>query len=158
MQLRFTTFVVITMKSPHILSTVHDLAICTRSAQSSQKEDFITTTQTAVSQYLHQRYVQISILGQASPLLHERARCDTSTRVSCLLSNASSDSSSYTSARSTHSSHHVSDTCTDLQRTFSTSAPVVQLSRQIQESATSVSPSRPRHRKICPFLGNCQCK
>ena len=26
------------MKSPHLLSTVHDLAICTRSAQSSQKE------------------------------------------------------------------------------------------------------------------------
>ena len=28
------------MKSPHLLSTVHDLAICTRSVQSSQKRRF----------------------------------------------------------------------------------------------------------------------
>ena len=28
------------MKSPHLLSTVHDLAICTRSVQSSQKRGF----------------------------------------------------------------------------------------------------------------------
>ena len=131
MQLRLTTYVVITMKSPHLLSTVHDLAIRTRSAQSSQEDDFITTTETTshcaaatyvcrrvfrfrkfapwqirptadntikftivqiriakrifqspvVSQYLHQRCVQISIVGQAFPLLHERARCDTNTRV-----------------------------------------------------------------------------
>ena len=40
------------MKSPHLLSTVHDLATCTRSVQSSHKEeDFITTSQTVVSQY-----------------------------------------------------------------------------------------------------------
>ena len=40
------------MKSPHLLSSVHDLAICTRSAQTSHKEeDFITTSQTTVSQY-----------------------------------------------------------------------------------------------------------
>ena len=40
------------MKSPHLLSSVHDLAICTRSAQTSHKEeDFITTSQTVVSQY-----------------------------------------------------------------------------------------------------------
>ena len=29
-----------TIKSPHLLSTVHDLAICTRSVQSSQKRRF----------------------------------------------------------------------------------------------------------------------
>ena len=40
------------MKSPHLLSSVHDLAICTRSDQTSHKEeDFITTSQTVVSQY-----------------------------------------------------------------------------------------------------------
>ena len=39
------------MKSPHLLSSVHDLAICTRSAQTSHKEeDFITTSRT-VAQY-----------------------------------------------------------------------------------------------------------
>ena len=36
----FTTYVVITMKSPHLLSTVHDLASCTRAVQSSQKRRF----------------------------------------------------------------------------------------------------------------------
>ena len=36
----FTTYVVITMKSPHLLSTVHDMAICTRSVQSSQNRRF----------------------------------------------------------------------------------------------------------------------
>ena len=36
----FTTYVVTTMKSPHLLSTVHDLAICTRSVQSSEKRRF----------------------------------------------------------------------------------------------------------------------
>ena len=149
MQLRFTIYVVITMKSPHFLTIVHDLAICTRSAQSSKQDDFITTTQTALSQYLHQRYAQISIFGQAFPLLIERARCDTSTRVTCRLLDASSDSSSYTSARSTSCRTRMHDTRTPAttSRTFaqtcnglSTSAPVVQLSRQIQESATSVSP------------------
>ena len=44
--------------------------------------------------------MQISILGQAFPLLREKARFDTSTRVTCSLLDASSDSSSYTSARS----------------------------------------------------------
>ena len=149
MQLRFTTYVVITMKSPYLLSTVHDLAICTRSAQSSQEDDLITTTQTAVSQYLHQSYVQISILGQAFSLPHERARCDTSTRVTCLLLDASSDSSSYTSARSASCRTRLHDprTPATTSRTFAqtcngltTSAPVVQLSRQIQESATSARP------------------
>ena len=39
------------MKSQHLLSSVHDLAISTRSAQTSHKEkDFITTSQTVVSQ------------------------------------------------------------------------------------------------------------
>ena len=40
LSLCFTTYVVTTMKSPHLLSTVHDLAICTRSVQSSQKRRF----------------------------------------------------------------------------------------------------------------------
>ena len=35
----FTTYVVMNMKSPHLLSPVHDLAICTRSAQMSHKEE-----------------------------------------------------------------------------------------------------------------------
>ena len=40
------------MKSPHLLSSAHDLAICTRSAQTSHKEeDFITTSQTVVSRF-----------------------------------------------------------------------------------------------------------
>ena len=37
------------MKSPHLLSSECDLAICTRSAQTSHK-DFVVTTQTVVSQ------------------------------------------------------------------------------------------------------------
>ena len=37
------------MKSPYLLSSAHDLAICTRSAQASHK-DFVATTQTVVSQ------------------------------------------------------------------------------------------------------------
>ena len=37
------------MKSPHLLSSECDLAICTRSAQASPKE-FVATTQTVVSQ------------------------------------------------------------------------------------------------------------
>ena len=40
LSLCFTTYVVTTMKSPHLLSTVHDLTICTRSVQSSQKRRF----------------------------------------------------------------------------------------------------------------------
>ena len=44
-QLCFTTYVVTTMKSPHLLSSEYDLAMSTRSAQASQKrKDFITTT------------------------------------------------------------------------------------------------------------------
>ena len=102
-----------------------------------------------VSQYLHQRYVQISLLGQAFPLSHERARRDTSTRITCLLLDASSDSSSYTSARSASRRARLHDprTPATTSRTLAqacngltTSAPVVQLSHQIQESATSVCP------------------
>ena len=102
-----------------------------------------------VSQYLHQRYVQISVLGQDFPLLHERARCDTSTRVTCLLLDASSDWSSYTTARSAscrtclHDPRTPATTSGSLAQTCNvlpTSAPVVQLSRQMQESATSVRP------------------
>ena len=86
----------------------------------------------------HQRHVQISVLGQAFPLLHVRARFDTSTSVTCLLLDASSDSSSYTSIRSASRRTRLHDprtpattprtpaqTCNGL----STSAPVVQLSR-----------------------------
>ena len=145
MQLRFTTYVVITMKSPHLLSTVHDLAICTRSAQSSQKDDFITTTQTAVSQFLHQRYVQLSILGQAFPLLHERGHVATPAPVS--------PASSWTHLLTRHRTRlhdlrlvvHVcmihalrSPRLGHLHRLATDFPHRHQLSRQIQESATSV--------------------
>ena len=50
------------MKSPHLLSTVHDLAIRTRSLQSSTQEKiFITTTQTVVSTILGQVFTQTGL-------------------------------------------------------------------------------------------------
>ena len=50
-QLYFTTYVVIDMKSPHLLSTVHDLAILhTICSVVTKRKDFITT-RIVVSQY-----------------------------------------------------------------------------------------------------------
>ena len=66
-QLCFTTHVVINMKSQHLLSSVHDLVICTRSAQTWHKEeDFITTSQTVISQYSAEFFTQTGLTALPS--------------------------------------------------------------------------------------------
>ena len=149
MQLRFTTYVVITMKSPQLLTTLctiwlfaHDL-LSRHSKTISSQQLRLLSHNTCIN--VTCRSLNLAKLF----LLIERARCDTNTRVTCLLLDASSDSSSYTSARSTSCRIRLHDprSPASTSRTFaqtcnglSASAPAVQLPRQIQESATGVRP------------------
>ena len=130
-KLCFTTYVVITKKkntAPPLdcARSGHLHTIC---SDVTQRKDFITTSQTAVSQYLHQRYVQISFLVQAfSSIAWEGTlRHQHQTHLPPLVGRifwlvivhvCTICVSSYPSARSTHSGHHVSDICRDLQRSF----------------------------------------
>ena len=63
--LRFTTYVVTSMKSLHLLSTVHDLAICTRSVQSSRKRRF-HHYESAISTILGEVFTQTGLTALPS--------------------------------------------------------------------------------------------